>query len=471
MKAVLLMVAATLVSSSAYAVLVPQQRGDGCAVVWDLATAGARPGAEPDDAWIVDCTDGDPLCDGDGSANGACVLGASACVQQRVAGACQAPPVTTLRATRVTVRALTGFTLPPLGSEPACGVEGSLVVPVGARPARLTLQSRAGRTRGSNRLLVSCRAPASCPARPGLPARATLSWRRTGSDLDLGYSGENHNNPFVTGIGPTFCLAGCDASQPLCAATAPGVTRLSAPIPVLSNNVPLCLDPRLGQEPTGTIDIADGSIALSTELAADVYILQPSNAVCPRCSGSGVGSAGVCLGGRRFGAPCRVDATAVVVGSGGDPTYQLSSDCPPSGRPVSTIALPLALSTNTPTLDGSLPCPGQNGDDLCRTGTCTLDCSATPPPKGGRNQRCCTSNPQLPCFPSAADSGGTIVRTGSAGIPSPALPNATFPKTASGVLAHVGCVPPTTDATADILSGLPGPGALLLPYDLTITAD
>jgi hypothetical protein len=290
-----------------------------------------------------------------------------------------------------------------------------------------------------------------------------MAWRSEGSDVDLGFSGEAHNFGFVDAGGLDLCLDGCDGTtDTVCEARTPG-TRLTVPLPLITNGVPICLDPRLDGALTGTLDVATGAVELTGMLAADAYVLQPLDRVCPRCGGDGtIGSTGTCQGGRNAGAPCTVEAIADVVFSTPS-TYQLSSDCLPDGKPTRTLALPLALSTGERRLDGPKPCEGQTDDDQCGSGSCTADCTAVATSKGGLNQTCCSTKQTLPCFPSAPDAQSAIVRTGSPAV------LASSPR--RGVLADVTCLPTTTDATVDILWGVPGPAALLLPFDLRIATD
>ncbi|HEV7731937.1 MAG TPA: hypothetical protein VGR62_07230, partial [Candidatus Binatia bacterium] len=124
-------------------------------------------------------------------------------------------------------------------------------------------------------------------------------------------------------------------------------------------------------------------------------------------------------------------------------------------------------------LDGSLPCPDQTVDDSCGPGTCTVDCSTTAAAKGGVNQTCCSNNPSQPCFPTGPNSlSGQLVRTGTAGTLTPRWPDPLYPKTGAGtVLAATFCLPTVIDTTVDILAGLPGPGAVVMPVTVEVTAQ
>ncbi|MCW5892806.1 MAG: hypothetical protein KIT14_20020 [bacterium] len=460
-------------ATTAAAGLVPQQRGNACDAAWEIDGVDPAPGSRRRAAWIATCTDGDPFCDRDATTNGVCVVAVRACAQPSLEG-CTATPVRRLRVPKATAARLPDLVLPDPRAGAACGAWSTLetVATEAGETGALVLDTRRRGRRGKSRVVMRCRPagdrPLPCPQRAaGKPSRATLTWRGAGSDLDLGPSGEAHNFPFLEGRGLDLCLGACDGDA-TCRVRAIDAEQLSAPLPLLANGVPVCLNPRLAAVPDGTLDLAHGALALNVTLAADVHVLQGLGQVCPRCSGDGtVGSAGLCQGGPNQGKPCVVDALTTVPGTLGDPLYQLSQDCPPSGEPARTLDLPLVLSTGERRLDGSKPCPGQTMDDSCHgTGTCTVDCADTPAPKGGINQTCCSDNPILPCFPSAPDASGALARTGTPAALVP--PDPALPRSGDGVLAHVGCMPRTTDSTVDILTGFPGPTAWLLPFRLTL---
>lgn len=476
-----LLVTAGVVAASvatAAAGVVPQQRGNACAAVWDLGLADATPGAKRRHPWALECTDGDPVCDTDGFVDGTCRVAVRACVEQSTFADCRPMRVKRLRLAPDTAALLPDLVLPALGQGAACGSEAVVQVPTSSASSTvtLTLRSRSRGRTGRSRVAIGCRpgipTGSVCPnVLPGRPARARVTLQRSGSDVDYGTSGQAHDFPFVEGAAFDLCLSECDgAADPACSVAAPAPTRV-APLPFLTNSVTACVHPRVETPFTGALDVATGALELNGTLAADVYGLQPLDSVCPRCSGDGtVGSVGACNRGRNRDEPCTVDVVAQVLGANPS-VHQLSSDCLPEGQPVTTLTMPLVLSTGERRLDGSRPCPGQIPDDECGAGSCTLDCSQTPAPKGGIGQTCCSDNASLPCFPTATDSAGTLVRTGVAAALTPPLPDAAYPKHGNGVLAQVGCVGRTTDLSVDILSGLPGPTAWLLPFTLTIAAD
>lgn len=469
-----------VIAATARAAIVPQQRGNACAAGWSI-DGEAVPSERRRQPWTLDCLDGDPACDADGFANGVCRMSVSVCVAPAIEG-CAPKPVRRLRLAPKTARLLPALTLPPLDEGSSCGSPTTFEVPVDpAEPTLLTLTSRSGSRRGASRVALRCR-PSDvpngvCPNRlPGRPAQATLAWRRQGSDVDFGW-GFFHDYAFVDAVGPTLCLDGCDGTKDTdCGVTVPSEAWRPLPFPILQQSVTLCAVLRATAPASGSLDVSSGAMTLDLPLAADVFILRSASNICPRCTGDGtIGSTGTCQGGfpdAGSGGPCTVEALATVPHSNGSPVYQLSSDCLPGGEPVRSLPVTARLTTGEARLDGSLPCPGQTADDLCPTASaCTVDCSAQEPPDGGLRQRCCIEVGgfgNASCFPTAPDAPPhAIVRTGLA----PAFPATPFPRTARGVLAHVGCLGETTDATVDILAGLPGPTAWLLPFEVTVTAE
>ena len=71
-----------------------------------------------------------------------------------------------------------------------------------------------------------------------------------------------------------------------------------------------------------------------------------------------------------------------------------------------------------------------------------------------------------PCFPTG-NPNGQIVRTGSAAPPTPPFPDPTYPKTGNVTLVATFCEGTSGAATVDLVTGLPGPGALVLPMTAT----
>jgi hypothetical protein len=86
--------------------------------------------------------------------------------------------------------------------------------------------------------------------------------------------------------------------------------------------------------------------------------------------------------------------------------------------------------------------------------------------KGGISQNCRANNTTQPCFPTG-NPNGQIVRTGSAAPPTPPFPDPTYPKTGNVTLVATFCEGTSGATTVDLVTGLPGPGALVLPMTAT----
>lgn len=491
--------------SRAQATVIGATKGTQCDAVWKVSdSAIVTPGPK---FTTVTCVDGS-ACDKDGATNGSCQIEAEPCsLSTEIAGCSPDVSLTKLKFPKGNSKKFPGM-VAPSSTAAGCGTAGTATLklakkgkkpsPKGKGTIKMIFKGAAGS--GKNMIKVQCLPctdPNGCSGGPGpgdcfdvcpnreasgLPQELNMLVPPTGSDLDNGFSGESHNFPVVNGSSLNFCLSECDGTTDTscrtCGLVGAGTKNgptFGAPLPLLANNVPVCVVNRYSRDRIdGTYDTATGEAEASVNLFSDVFVLQPAGAVCPRCTGDGtIGSTGTCQGGRNNGKACTVNGLVTVVGSNGDPNYQLSSDCTPEGQPAGTLTIDLPLTTGEARKDGSKPCPNQKSDDACAgAGTCTVDCAATPAAKGGINQTCCSNNPILPCFPTAPDAAGSIVRTGIPVPVSPAFPDTSSPKTASGAkMAATFCEAATTDSTVDILTGLPGPGAIILPVEQTLTVS
>jgi hypothetical protein len=465
-----------------------------CAVVFDGVTATRG-------RTLVSCHDGDPACDADGVADGACTFGVNLCVLASAPAGCAAtavasidPPAALLATSDVVRTALVPPATP--ASAPACGSAAlvRLALRGRSRPKpskRFRLRTRATATVGGrirrdvDHLVLECVPGAGvgeCPANPaGGPRELTLVAADAGTDLDNGWIGVAHNFPIVGGSTLRTCLTGCDPSTTSqCGVTADtgAGTRNPAfgpPLPLFVVGSATCLVNRYDGPIAGTADLATGAIDLSLTLSTEVWVAPPS-VVCPQCSGSAFGDTGVCLAGPDQGRACRVEGT-VLVSDAGNKVFRLSSSCRPDGTLAARLRIPLHVTTGTRVLDGPLPCTGQLETNGCATAAdCTAVCTGNacvgqaPNPvnpavsvcvdrKGGLSQLCCADDPTRPCFPS-----DRIERTGRATAPAPAWPEPSYPKTGEPVLVDAFCEPATGSNLLDALTtGLPGASALILP--------
>jgi len=441
----------------------------------------------------VTCEDGE-TCDQDGTLDGTCDFLARPCTNKRGLESCSPPErLRELRA-KAKVKGVKGsipLTVPGLEGS-ACGSFVHVEVPLGesAKPSRGNVKMHAKAPKGtvprvdkdSVRLACTTPAPPLCPENPaGGPSLLRLTVAESGHDLDLGWTGIDHNFSVPPNGTLELCLSGCDfETDTQC--TVEGLARPSfgAPTPLLASNIPSCIVSRFDDTASGSADFATGDITLDASAVWDVYFTDRSE-VCPRCVN------GRCSSGENEGNGCTIDATVLVAEGIGDKTYALSEDCPPLGNPVGSIAIdfqPLTSGTSA-TLTGPIPCerppgtpPGVPADaDDCGSSECGTECTGNacatrlPDPlnpselvcgdnKGGIAQNCCAGDTTRPCFPIA--DGGSITRTGRPGVPMPALPDTTFPKAGQGVLAAIFCLSATGNDGVNSTAGYPGPGAMLL---------
>jgi hypothetical protein len=114
------------------------------------------------------------------------------------------------------------------------------------------------------------------------------------------------------------------------------------------------------------------------------------------------------------------------------------------------------------TLEGTCHCAGQSQLNHCDTACSSGECPSGIPT--GVDQLCCTRNgAKNACF--AAD----ITRTGIAAAPTPAWGDSSYPKTIEGArLVDTFCVPPSVSGILTVVTGLPGPGAMILPGSFVV---
>jgi hypothetical protein len=455
-----------------------------CYAEFEVAGVGA-----PAARGAVQCRDGDPACDADGVCDDSCHFQVALCANQRnLEPSCTPPGTLAALAAQGRARKL-GLESPAL-DDSTCGAFLDVDVPVRVskrsqtrRPGRLTLAAVAvsndRRRRDRDHLRLECLpcgakpAVAACPANPAGPSELRLSVAATGTDLDNGWSGISHNFPIVAASTLHFCLSGCDArGDSICeahGATGPGSPNhatFGPPLPLLAAGVPVCVINRF-RDPTldGTANLETGGIDATVNLLSDVFLTSLGR-VCPQCSGGTVGGRGVCDSGAREGSACIVEG---VIEVSGNRTYHLSSACLPAGTPTGTLDLALPLTTGTSTLAGPKPCRGAADDNGCHGGGCASECTGSAcvartadgqciDAKGGVSQLCCDRDTTLACFPTAAGDLGRIERSGVATPPA-----SSYPSLVEETLVATFCEPATGSGTLNQVSGLPGPGALVMP--------
>jgi hypothetical protein len=134
-----------------------------------------------------------------------------------------------------------------------------------------------------------------------------------------------------------------------------------------------------------------------------------------------------------------------------------------------SLDIELPLTTETATSAGPLPCKsiGQTSDDACPPGgTCNAGCTGNAcvthdaggnciDSKGGISQVCCSNNTSLPCFPTS--NGGVIQRQGKRALDGQL-----------GAQVATFCIAATQSTVINTTSGLPGPGAIILPNQVQV---
>jgi hypothetical protein len=502
------------------------QKGNACSATWNAGQATAKPDRNLKKPWSLTCTDGDPDCDIDGKIDGQCQVRIAACAIQPLSP-CAPEQLTSFKLAAASKK-FTGIGVPAITSD-NCGTPGIATLKLKGKTGKAPKASKKLKAqinfktiptgKGKNALFVQCvsnpqcatlpcsggggepsvSCDAICPNTPsiaGSPKQMCLTvplvdpaTGSNGSDLDTGYSGLSHNFPIPAAASLKYCLSNCDgvgdttcdASGDTGGGTLNGTT-FGAPLPLLSASLPVCVVNVFQPGPiTGNFDLASGTGGEGggpnpVNLFSETYLRTGVPDVCPRCTVPGVndataiGKSGTCSGTSSTpNAACVVDGFVKVAGViQGDPNYTLSSSCRPSGRPVGTLNIPLRLTTAAAeSLPGPNPCAappvGQSIPDACGGGsscnaTCT-DCLPTSlpgqciDPKGGIAQVCCSADARKSCFPTR--SGGTIQRQGS-------------PGTKSALFASTFCIASTNSGSIDGVAGLPGPGALLLPANITV---
>jgi len=464
-------------------------------------------GVTPNKGKNLDCQDGDPSCDVDGVQNGLCVLGIGVClaqtnvpecIPQSVLKAMVKPSPKTIKIGDVKFPTPMPATPAVPTTGPVCGDQSIFRLPLKVnnkgkpKPSQtVTLTATAVVSlkpkKDKDVIKVRCvpnTGGGECPANPaGGPRELQLLAAASGTDLDNGWTGTSQNFPVVSNSALRVCLTGCGAtSNPDCTedeaqTNAVNGATFGPPLPLLAANTPVCVVNRFAATKiTGVAaSIATGVMSGTVNLLSDVFITTTSQ-VCPRCSGSNPGEVGTCDSGGKQGRACTTQGVVTVANAAGNQRYTLSSDCPPGGSPAGTITIGLPLSTGTSTLSGSRPCPGQTQDAASMCGACGTLCTGSAcvskapdgqcvDVKGGISQNCCSNDTSQPCFPTA--NNGQIVRSGSAAPPAPPFGDPTYPKTGNVTLVATFCEGTAGSSLVDIVTGLPGPGALVLPVAAT----
>ncbi len=256
------------------------------------------------------------------------------------------------------------------------------------------------------------------------------------------------------------CLKNCNLdTDPICdlsgqpSGVSAGTANLGPPLPLFVDNrtVPVCVVFVFLPGISGTANIQTGDITGSATVQAQVFL-----GACPECSGATASASGTCGGGATPGATCITDQITTATSHSGPVSYRVSKSCLPTGL-GGTLQATITLTTGI--MSQAQPCPGQSAmnEDEC-SGTCSATCTAAPT-AGGVNQLCCSDDTTLPCFPQ------TVTRTGAVGVPSPAWPSTTYPKSSTETLVSALCAPGNPLIPTNAV-GVPGPAALIFPSSI-----
>ena len=348
----------------------------------------------------------------------------------------------------------------------------------GTRTIKLKLKPETGK-KDRDKLMLHCvpppALPPNCPVNPdGGPSRLTFTVG-AGADLDAGWSGMSHNFQVPQGTNFFVCLEGCDlGSNPVCTGTgetdADGDTgaingeTLGPPLPV-GGDVPVCIVNEYREDIVlNSFDLQSGEASVEIRLAASVYASSSPTQPCPICKAPpAIGSRGRCVGGSKNGKRCVVEGLSAY--------GNVSGTCHPIQEDrLDVLQVDLDLTTGPATsvaqedctLEGNCHCTGQR-----KTNDCDTSCSSDQCPSGietGVDQLCCSRDgAKNACF--AED----ITRTGIAVAPTPAWGDSSYPKTIEGArFVDTFCVPPSISGILTLVTGLPGPGAIILPGSVVL---
>jgi hypothetical protein len=321
--------------------------------------------------------------------------------------------------------------------------------------------------------------PPSCPLNPdGGPNRLALTVG-AGGDLDTGWTGISHNQGVVEGFTVFLCLEDCDQStNSVCTgigktdATGSGSINgkyFGPPLPLSTGGVPVCVVNEYRDDITlGKYDLATGeqqmTVLLTSRVHQGIKIDQP----CPICKGSSViGAGGTCDGGPGYagnGRGCTVEGLTQF--------GNVSTKClPDPANNIGNLTIDLPYTTESTLLAGDAftctpPPQGSGGPCPCgqqkQRNDCDSACSEAQCPSGlepGVDQKCCVKSGQgRGCFE------GDIPSQGARGMPTPAWPDPTYPKTVDNAsVATTFCIPATESVIVNNVAGLSGPGHSILP--------
>lgn len=460
--------------------------------------------AAPSSKNILSCQDGDPACDADATVDNQCTFAVDLCAHQDGIAGCTSPDISTIKFSVKGKPNTYSVTAPGTLTEPVttaqCGTTGSIVVKVGEKkkkgaitkvPSKQITVTFSGKGSTKPKLdkdrlrLVCSPAPPACPANSsGGISELRFRIKKDGQDLDIGWTGDSHNQLNVFGAEYTACMTGCDASgttdctEDQAATDAVNGTDYGPPLPLLTGTTATCVRQKYGDPKISgaTANMSTGKVGLTVNLLSQVYLTNATQ-VCPECSSTTLGGIGSCKGLPGYTGAGRTCKTEGLVQVGGR-IYSLSTACLPDGNQLATITIPLGLTTEASAKSGTgtALCPGLTHSNACGAGNTDGACTKTTGcgPAGdnkdlklGIYEHCCDSNPLKSCFPiEATQASPGISVTGAVSPVVAADAGSDFPKKSTPTLAAAFCISATGNVIVDSVAGLPGPGTTVMPVDV-----
>ena len=322
-------------------------------------------------------------------------------------------------------------------------------------------------------------------APPSAASRATAVYRvRAGAEIDLGWTGIAHDQPWPAEQRLRFDLDCTAAGACALGGGAPGEI-FGAPVPLSSGGIPVCVVNRLREPLGGSVNAASGCGEIRVKLVSSVFTAGNVARPCPACRGDAAPTDGRkdgrCEGGASSGALCDANAVSPLFGSS-------SNDCLPA-RTASvgdlTVDL-LPMTTGAARLEAMADCkrkqPGPSGRCFCAAQAQANECASG---SCGEGETCdgpfdgvCSEAPFRSCTLGSGDrecgaafpgTGSCVLRTRrcfgnsilAQGACDPAMPT----------YVAVFCASATQAPAVNSTAGLPGPARLLLPLERVAPHD
>jgi hypothetical protein len=302
---------------------------------------------------------------------------------------------------------------------------------------------------------------------------------RDGAEVDLGWTGISHDQPWPAGQRLGFELA-CTTGDPACRVSGgEPEAPFGAPVALSSGGVPVCVVNTLRAPLTGSVNSETGcgeiQIALTTSVFTGAEVARP----CPVCSGDKTPhdgrKEGKCEGGATADAPCDAQSGSGRFGA-------TSNDCLPLDTSVGRLPVDLQPLTTgkvrveaqaqckrrRPGLKDTCFCPGQPLPSDCHSGVCGTDELCEEGPIDG----VCSKAPYRSCNPNSGDAdceatfkgaGTCEIRTRPCFGDAIAATGTCDPKRPTYVA--VLCTGATGAPAINASAGLSGPARLVLPLE------